>query len=153
MPKSFEQFQTFDLYIDERAKLMKAVFATDDSLSRKVNITTKNNRPGIYLYGALIHVGIKKDENKKLDSSVFPFLVSLKEHDNTVQFSYAELLGIKPAKKENSLDEPLMDEAVEYLSQSGKKTISALQRRFRIGYNRAARMMEEIDAEHGSHAR
>ena len=40
----------------------------------------------------------------------------------------------------------LYDEAVAIVTQSRKASISYVQRRLRIGYNRAARMIEEMEA-------
>lgn len=42
-------------------------------------------------------------------------------------------------------DDPLYDQAVEFVTQTRKASISAVQRRFRIGYNRAARLVEEME--------
>ena len=42
---------------------------------------------------------------------------------------------------------PLVDpEAVECVVQAGQCSVSMLQRRFRIGYNRAARIVDEMEA-------
>ncbi len=41
--------------------------------------------------------------------------------------------------------DPLYDQAVEFVIQSRKASISAVQRRFKIGYNRAARLVEEME--------
>jgi S-DNA-T family DNA segregation ATPase FtsK/SpoIIIE len=40
----------------------------------------------------------------------------------------------------------LYDEAVKIVTESRRASISLVQRRLRIGYNRAARMMEEMEA-------
>jgi len=42
-------------------------------------------------------------------------------------------------------DEPLYDEAVRIVVESRRASISYLQRRLKIGYNRAARLMEEME--------
>lgn len=42
-------------------------------------------------------------------------------------------------------DDPLYDQAVEFVIQTRKASISAVQRRLKIGYNRAARMIEEME--------
>ena len=40
----------------------------------------------------------------------------------------------------------LYDEAVAFIIESRKGSISAVQRRFKIGYNRAARLIETMEA-------
>jgi len=40
----------------------------------------------------------------------------------------------------------LYDEAVEFVTDTGKVSISSVQRKLRIGYNRAARMVELMEA-------
>ena len=42
-------------------------------------------------------------------------------------------------------DDPLYDQAVEFVIQTRKASISSVQRRLKIGYNRAARMIEEME--------
>ena len=41
--------------------------------------------------------------------------------------------------------DPLYDEAVGFVMQTRKASISSIQRRFKIGYNRAARLVEEME--------
>ena len=55
------------------------------------------------------------------------------------------LPGEAPAKKEGESD-VLYDEAVKIVTESRKASISYVQRRLRIGYNRAASMIEEMEA-------
>lgn len=42
--------------------------------------------------------------------------------------------------------DPLFDEAVAVVTESGRASISSVQRRLRIGYNRAARLIESMEA-------
>ena len=42
-------------------------------------------------------------------------------------------------------DEPLYQEAVKFVQDSGRASISAVQRKLRIGYNRAARLIEQME--------
>ena len=42
-------------------------------------------------------------------------------------------------------DDPLYDEAVRFVTESRKASISSLQRKLKVGYNRAARMIESME--------
>lgn len=42
-------------------------------------------------------------------------------------------------------DDPMMDKALEIVASAGKASASYLQRRLKIGYNRAARLVEEME--------
>lgn len=44
-------------------------------------------------------------------------------------------------------DDDLFDEVLEFVMQEGIASISKIQRRFRIGFNRAARLVEALDAQ------
>ncbi|MDY7219566.1 DNA translocase FtsK 4TM domain-containing protein [Denitrificimonas sp. JX-1] len=46
----------------------------------------------------------------------------------------------------SSEDDPLYDEAVNFVTESRRASISSVQRKFRVGYNRAARMVEAMEA-------
>lgn len=47
---------------------------------------------------------------------------------------------------EDPESDPLYDEAVAFITETRKASISSVQRKFRIGYNRAARMIEAMEA-------
>ena len=51
----------------------------------------------------------------------------------------------RDSDEEGEADE-LYDEAVEFVTQSRRASISAVQRRLRVGYNRAARLIETMEA-------
>jgi len=50
------------------------------------------------------------------------------------------------APEEGEGDDPLLSQAIELVSQAGQASASFLQRRLRIGYGRAARLVEELEA-------
>jgi S-DNA-T family DNA segregation ATPase FtsK/SpoIIIE len=52
------------------------------------------------------------------------------------------LPGEKPPEGEG---DPLYDEAVAFVTQSRRASISSVQRRFKVGYNRAARLVEDME--------
>jgi S-DNA-T family DNA segregation ATPase FtsK/SpoIIIE len=52
----------------------------------------------------------------------------------------------KEASEEEEYDEKY-DEAVAFVAETGQASISLIQRRFRIGYNRAARIVEKMEGE------
>ena len=45
----------------------------------------------------------------------------------------------------DAYEEPLYDEIVEFVESQGKASASLLQRRFRLGYNRAARCIDLLE--------
>ncbi|MGA7670967.1 MAG: DNA translocase FtsK 4TM domain-containing protein [Nitrolancea sp.] len=49
--------------------------------------------------------------------------------------------------EEEGSDDPLMDQALRVVRQQGTASASMLQRRLRIGYNRAARLIEQMEDE------
>lgn len=44
-----------------------------------------------------------------------------------------------------TMEDPLMREVLAYILETKKVSASLLQRRFRIGYNRAARIVEDLE--------
>jgi len=87
--------------------------------------------------------------------------ISEKETSQVVEFlkkqgatSYDDSI-IEEIEKESAADangddgdyDERYDEAVQFVTESGQASISAVQRRLRVGYNRAARMIETMEKE------
>jgi S-DNA-T family DNA segregation ATPase FtsK/SpoIIIE len=58
----------------------------------------------------------------------------------------AEEASDTPAADADAEADPLYDEAVAFVIRSRKSSISAVQRQLRVGYNRAARLVEQMEA-------
>ncbi len=56
-------------------------------------------------------------------------------------------LNLEDTEAEGSREDPLLEQARQLVRQQGTASTSMLQRRLRIGYNRAARIMEQLEAE------
>lgn len=67
--------------------------------------------------------------------------------DEVVSLSEASEKGsLLPGEEQQVEDsDPLYDEAVAFVIQTRRASISSVQRRFKIGYNRAARLVEEME--------
>ncbi|MFC3907899.1 DNA translocase FtsK [Legionella dresdenensis] len=63
----------------------------------------------------------------------------------TQTFDPAEGGGEGEGGQATEESDPLYDQAVEFVIQTRKASISAVQRRLKIGYNRAARLVEEME--------
>ena len=57
----------------------------------------------------------------------------------------AEVPGTVDLSGDTESDEPLYDEAVAFVLESRRASISSVQRKLRIGYNRAARLIEAME--------
>jgi S-DNA-T family DNA segregation ATPase FtsK/SpoIIIE len=61
----------------------------------------------------------------------------------SVDFNEGGMDGVDGNAAEDA--DPLYDQVVEFVVQNRKASISSVQRRFKIGYNRSARLIEEME--------
>ncbi len=93
-------------------------FVDDDEVHRVVDSWKELGEPN-YLDGIL---------DSRSDSELFPGIAA-KGGD----------------EEDGDEQDPLYDEAVAFVTESGRASISSVQRKLRIGYNRAARMIESME--------
>lgn len=80
------------------------------------------------------------------DDEVFRIVDFIKNQFKQEEIKQDFLDNIEQAQTEGSMmDDPLMKEVLSYIMETQKVSASLLQRRFRIGYNRAARMVEDLE--------
>ena len=76
---------------------------------------------------------------KRRGEPVYIDAITQSPEDSDFPSAFADL-------SEGEVDDALYDEAVKFVTESRRASISAVQRKLRIGYNRAARMIESMEA-------
>ncbi len=67
------------------------------------------------------------------------------QYDETILMDDEEKWDTTMVEKEDDYEEPLYNEIVEFVIEQGEVSTSLLQRRFRLGYNRAARCIDLLE--------
>ena len=86
---------------------------------------------------------ISEEETKK----IVDYVCSQQKanYDNTLLMDDEEKGGTTMVDNDDDYEEPLYNEIVDFVVSSGKASASLLQRRFRLGYNRAARCIDLLE--------
>jgi len=85
------------------------------------------------------------------DSEILRVVKHLKKNSNPnylegILTPQNEVTGSQELGQTSGELDPLFDEAVQIVTSTRRASISSLQRRMRIGYNRAARIIEDMEA-------
>jgi len=80
-------------------------------------------------------------------SSVVNYTISQQKahYDNTITMDEEEEHATSMVGERDATEEPLYNEIVEFVVTQGKASASLLQRKFRLGYNRAARAIDLLE--------
>ena len=97
---------------------LHGAFVSDDEVAAVVEFWKKQQKP-----------------NYQVDFSEFGEEEDMENED----------FGMSPARGGDLADDPIYLEAMQFVMENGKVSISLLQRRFRIGFNRAARFVEQME--------
>ena len=90
---------------------------------------------------------ISEEETKK----IVEYVCSQQRQQNDPMFDIDKIEGATTMVEEevshgkDAYEEPLYNEIVEFVTEQGKASASLLQRRFRLGYNRAARCIDLLE--------
>ena len=86
---------------------------------------------------------ISEDETK----AIVDYVISQQKanYDNTLLMDEEESGATTMVESKDDYEEPLYNEIVDFVVSSGKASASLLQRRFRLGYNRAARCIDLLE--------
>lgn len=66
-------------------------------------------------------------------------------YDETLLLTEDEMHATTMVDEQDAYEEPLYNEIVEFVIKNGKASTSLIQRRFRLGYNRAARVIDLME--------
>ncbi|MDD6269411.1 MAG: DNA translocase FtsK [Oscillospiraceae bacterium] len=83
---------------------------------------------------------IKKQSQSSYDESI------IEEVEQNIPVTKADKAAQSADMNEPGNDDALIEQAIEYVVQAGQASTSSLQRRLKIGYARAARIMDELES-------
>ena len=86
---------------------------------------------------------ISDDETQRLIDYVSKEQIA--QYDNTLTESVPDHMAAGAGFEKEEYDDPLYNEIVDFAIETGKISASLVQRRFKVGYNRAARIIDLLE--------
>lgn len=86
---------------------------------------------------------ISEDEIKRVVD--YTIKQQIARYDETLLMDDEEMKATTMVEEHDAYEEPLYNEIVKFVVEQGKASASLLQRRFRLGYNRAARVIDLLE--------
>ena len=98
----------------------------------------------IRIHGAFVSDEEVRRVSENLQSTSEPIFIDEVTSGKIDGFPWVDPKGVTGGSEDSESD-PLYDEAVKLVTESRNASISSVQRRLRIGYNRAARIVEHME--------
>lgn len=103
-----------------------------------------------YYFNSSLNVYDGKYKSYKIDDKMLIALVDYISHERPVKYDnfntdVPDNYVVELDSSRKKYDDPMYNEIVDFAIQTGKINASLIQRRFRIGYNRAARILDILE--------
>ena len=103
-----------------------------------------------YFFNSSLNIYDGKYKSYKIDNKMVIALVDYILHERSTKYDNFNLElsdnhMVEPDCSREEYDDPLYNEVVDFAIQTGKISASLIQRRFRFGYNRAARILDLLE--------
>ena len=113
----------------------------------KMNVKNVDNNLNFnYVYNSKLYHNVNVT-TPFIENEDFKNIIKFEKDNNKFDYFEKQHTSIKNSSYDNdSEDDPMYKEIVEFAIETGKISASLIQRRFRFGYNRAARLIDLLEA-------